>query len=143
MKNERDFLHSSVSENILGICFEVINELGSGFLENVYKNALFIAMRQKGLKVLVEQPFEVMFRDHKIGKYIADLIVDDLVVVELKCCKSLLPEHQAQLINYLKISGLPVGLLVNFGNQKLEYKRLHHPDKFFEAQELEKNLSLF
>ena len=62
------------------------------------------------------------------------LIVENLIIVELKCCKVLLPEHQAQLINYLKASALPVGLLVNFGNQKLDYKRLHHPDKFIATE---------
>ena len=87
-------------------------------------------MKQKGLEVLTEQIYEVVFRKHKIGKYVADLVVDNLIIVELKCCRVLLPEHQAQVINYLKASGLPVGLLVNFGNQKLEYKRLHHPNHF-------------
>ena len=102
-------------------------------MENVYKNALFITMKQKGLNVFTEQSYEVIFRGHKIGKYVADLIVNDLLIVELKCCKSLVPEHQAQLINYLKVSGLPVGLLVNFGHQRLEYKRLEHPDMFISS----------
>ena len=139
IKNKRELPHSDISENIIGCCFEVIKDLGSGFLENVYKNALFIAMKQKGLNVLAKQAFEVVFREHKIGKYIADLIVENLIVVELKCCKVLLPEHQAQLINYLKASERPVGLLVNFGNQRLEYKRLHHPDKFIELEEFEED----
>ena len=135
IKNKRELIHSEISEKIIGSCFEVMNELGSGFLENVYKNALFVVMKQKGLNVLVEQPFEVTFRDHKIEKYIADLVVENLIIVELKCCKTLLSEHQAQLINYLKVSGFPVGLLINFGNQKLEYKRLHHPNNFAEIDE--------
>jgi GxxExxY protein len=134
MKNKRELLHSDISESIIGCCFEVINELGSGFLENVYKNALFLTMKQKGLNVLIEQSFDVVFRNQKIGKYVADLIVENLIIVELKCCKVLLSEHQAQLINYLKASALPVGLLVNFGNQKLDYKRLHHPDKFIATE---------
>jgi GxxExxY protein len=81
IKNKKELLHADLSENIIGSCFEVIKELGSGFLENVYKNALFIAMKQKGLNVSVEQSFEVVFRNHKIGKYIADLIVENLIVV--------------------------------------------------------------
>ena len=101
MKNKKELLHSNISENIIGCCFEVMKELGSGFLENVYKNALYLAMKQKDLEVSTEQSFEVLFRNHKIGKYIADLVVGNVIVVELKCCKSLLPEHQAQLINYL------------------------------------------
>lgn len=134
IKDKKELLHADLSENIIGSCFEVIKELGSGFLENVYKNALLIAMKQKGLNVSVEQSFEVIFRNHKVGKYVADLIVENLIVVELKCCRVLIPENQAQVINYLKASGLPIGLLVNFGNQKLEYKRLHHPDIFFESE---------
>lgn len=138
MENQNQLLHSDVSEIIIGCCFEIIKELGAGFLEKIYKNALFIAMKQKGLTVLAEQSFEVVFRNHKIGKYVADLIVENAVVVELKCCASLLPDHQAQVINYLKASGVPVGLLVNFGHQKLEYKRLHHPDKW--EEQLKKKL---
>lgn len=130
MREEKEFLHSELTRTIIQCCFEVMKELGSGFLENVYKNALFIAMKQKGLDVLTEQIYEVVFRKQKIGKYIADLVVNNLIVVELKCCRVLLSENQAQVINYLKASGLPVGLLVNFGNQKLEYKRLHHPNHF-------------
>ena len=118
---------SKLSQIILGCCFDVMNELGSGFLESIYKNALFIAIKEKGLKVEVEKRFEVIFRGQKIGLYIADLIVEGNVIIELKCCESLLGEHQAQLINYLKASNILVGLLVNFGKRKLEYKRLRHP----------------
>src|SRR3990167_5506181 len=139
-KNKRVLPHSDISEKVIGCCFEVMKELGSGFLENIYKNALFRAMKQKDLNVLAEQMFEVVFRKHKIGKYVADLIVENLVIVELKCCKTLLPEHQAQLINYLKASNKPVGLLVNFGHARLEYKRLHHPDKFNESEESKEDL---
>ena len=76
-------------------------------------------MRQKGLNVLAEQLFEVVFRNCKVGKYVADLIVENVIVVELKCCTALLPEHKAQVINYLKASGLSVGLLVNFGTTEI------------------------
>ena len=144
METKTELLHSDISEKIISSCFDVIKELGAGFLENVYKNALYIVMKQKGLNVLAERLFEVVFRNQNIGKYIADLIVENLIIVELKCCKSLLPEHQAQLINYLKASGLPVGLLVNFGNQRLEYKRLHHPDRFVKEKESnEQSLSFY
>ncbi len=105
-----------------------MNELGSGFLESVYKNALYILIKEQGLKIEVEKRFEVIFRGTRIGVYIADLIVEGKVIVELKCCESLLGEHQAQIINYLKVSGMSIGLLVNFGRRKLEYKRLHYPN---------------
>ena len=127
MQNDK-LLYSDLTEIIIGSCFDVMNEIGIGFLESVYKNALFIAMKEQGLKVETEKRFEITFRERKIGLYIADLIVEEAVIVELKCCESLHGEHQAQLVNYLKASGLLVGLLVNFGKRKVEYKRIHHPD---------------
>lgn len=117
-----------LTETILGCCFDVMNELGTGFLEPVYKNALFIAIQEKELKVEVEKRFAVLYRKRKVGLYKADLVVENAVIVELKCCESLHGEHQAQLINYLKASNILVGLLVNFGKRKLDFKRLHHPD---------------
>ncbi len=140
IENKVELPHSDISEIIIGCCFEIMKELGTGFLENVYKNALFIAMKQKGLQVSAEQSFEVMFRNCKVGKYIADLIVENVIVVELKCCATLLSEHKAQVINYLKASEMSVGLLINFGQQKLEYKRLHHPDKLDEAEKLRQKI---
>jgi GxxExxY protein len=119
--------HSELTSIILKCCFEVINELGAGFLESVYKNALFLALQQKGILIEVEKPFEVYFREQRVGFYKADLIAHGTVIIELKCCKCLLPEHQAQVINYLKAANIPVGLLVNFGHRDLEFKRLHHP----------------
>ena len=134
MRNEK-LMHAELTGKIIECCIEIVRELGSGFLENGYKNALYLAMTEQGLNVTTEKVFEIDFRGHKIGRYHADLIVEHLVIVELKCCKSLMPEHQAQLINYLKAADLEVGLLVNFGNQKLEYKRLHHPDHFVRSEE--------
>ena len=128
MHDNNQPLYFQLTETILGCCFDVMNELGSGFLESIYKNALFIAIKEKGLSIEAEKRFEVMFRGRKIGLYVADLIIEGKVIVELKCCESLVGEHQAQLINYLKVSGVLVGLLVNFGKRKVEYKRLHHPD---------------
>jgi len=118
--------HSELTSLILKCCFEVMNELGAGFLEAVYKNALFLALKQKEIFVEVEKSFEVYFREQKIGLYKADLVAQGTAIIELKCCKCLLPEHQAQVINYLKAAHMPVGLLVNFGHRNLEYKRLHH-----------------
>jgi GxxExxY protein len=117
--------HGNLTETILGCCFDVMNELGTGFLEAVYKKALVIALQQKGLNVQEEVPFDLYFRGVRIGRYIADIVVENKVVIELKCCKNLLPEHQAQVINYLKASKLTVGLLVNFGQRKIEFKRLY------------------
>ncbi|HSX12659.1 MAG TPA: GxxExxY protein [Rhabdochlamydiaceae bacterium] len=122
-----DLPHFNLTRNILKCCFDVMNTLGSGFLESVYKNALIISMAEQGLKVDTEKRFEVVFRNRKVGMFIPDLIVEDDVIVELKCCQYLLPEHQAQLINYLKVSDIEIGLLINFGRRRLEYKRVYHP----------------
>lgn len=136
MEEEKELPHSELTHAILGCCFEVMKELGPGFLEKVYKNALLIAMRQKGLQVEVEQPYEVIFRGKVIGRYNADLVVGQTVIVELKCCDSLIREHQAQLFNYLKVSSLPIGLLVNFRRKQLEWKRLHSNEKYFDEEEV-------
>ena len=124
-KKEKELPHSELTRSILGCCFEVMKELGPGFLERIYKNAILITMKEKGLQVEIEKPFEVVFRNKVIGRYRADLVVEKTVIVELKCCESLIREHQAQLFNYLKVSGLPIGLLINFRRRKLEYQRLH------------------
>ncbi|MBC8244095.1 MAG: GxxExxY protein [Verrucomicrobia bacterium] len=116
--------HEGLTREILGACFEVINELGAGFVEAVYENALVIALREKGLHAEKQRPLRVEFRGQVVGEFFADVLVEDKVIVELKAAKALLPEHQAQTINYLKATGKDVGLLVNFGQQKLEYKRL-------------------
>jgi len=137
---EKYLSYSALTRDILGCCFAVMNELGPGFLERVYKNALFLAMTQNGLQVEVEKLFEVKFRGKVVGRYNADLIVEKTVIVELKCCENLLREHQAQVINYLTVAQLPVGLLINFRHRKLEYKRLRNQERvdFNEALEEEK-----
>ena len=135
IKEEKELPHSELTRSILGCCFEVINELGPGFLERVYKNALLMVMRQKGLQVEVERSYNVIFRGKIIGRYVADLVVNDAVIVELKCCESLISEHQAQLFNYLKVSGLSVGLLVNFRRRKLEWKRLQRDEEDLDSKQ--------
>jgi|SRR5215510_798028 len=121
----RGLLHEELTGRILEASFEVIRELGAGFLEGVYQNALLIALRQKGIEAKARVPLTVRFRGEVVGEYFADLFVDGKVIVELKAVKALAPEHQAQLINYLKATGIEVGLLINFGRPKLEYRRLH------------------
>jgi len=118
-------LYQELSEKVLAACFEVMNELGAGFLESVYEKALLIALRDKGLDVDAQVPLIVKFRGEKVGEFFADILIENKIIVELKAAKALLPEHQAQLINYLKATGIEVGLLVNFGPTKLEYRRFH------------------
>ena len=117
-KKESELPQSELTRTVLGCCFDVMKELGPGFLERIYKNALLITMKERGLQVETEKPFEVVFRNKVIGRYSADLVVEKTVIIELKCCESLVREHQAQLFNYLKVSGLPIGLLINFRRRK-------------------------
>lgn len=118
-------LHETLTEKVLESCFLVVNELGAGFLESVYEKALLIALREKGLKAESQVPLNVKFRGKSVGDFFADILVEGVVLLELKAVTRLAPEHQAQLINYLKATGVEVGLLINFGNPKLEYRRLH------------------
>ena len=113
-----------LTEKVIGACFEVSNELGRGFLESVYEKALLIVLQQKGLKAQKQVSLRVNFRDHDVGEFYADIIVEGRLLLELKVAKNLGLEHEAQLINYLKASGIKVGLLINFGQQKVEWKRL-------------------
>ncbi len=121
----KSLLHEELSDKALGACFEVANELGAGFLESVYEKALMVALRQKGLHVEAQVPLTVKFRGVIVGEFFADILVEHKLIIELKSVSALRPEHQAQVINYLKATGIEVGLLVNFGNPKLEYRRLH------------------
>jgi GxxExxY protein len=104
---------------------EVHNELGHGFLEIVYKDALELLFRQQGIYYKREKPYEVYFRGVLLPhKFYSDFVVEDKIILEVKCVSSLTDDHIAQTINYLKVSGNKLGLLVNFGRNKLEYKRL-------------------
>ena len=118
-------LYEDLTEKVLAACFEVSSELGAGFLESVYEKALVIALRQKGLDAECQVPLQVMFRGEIVGDFYADILVNGKLILELKTVKAILPEHQAQLINYLKATGIEVGLLINFGTPKVEYRRLH------------------
>ncbi len=119
-------IYEDITNTILSACFEVINELGVGFLKSVYEKSLLIALHQIGLKAVDQIPIIVTFRGQNVGQFYADLLVEDKVMVELKAVTALTPQHKAQVINYLKATGVEVGLLVNFGNPKLEFRRLHN-----------------
>ena len=115
--------NDSLTEKIIGVCFDVHNELGPGFVEKVYENALRVALNQEGFDVDQQHLVEVRFRNVVVGEYFADLVINDTVIIELKAVKSLLPEHQAQLINYLKASRMSKGPLANFATSRLQLKR--------------------
>lgn len=119
-----EFLHGEITYQIIGAAFEVWRVLGYGFLEKVYENALVEELRQRGLRVEQQFPVDVYYKDVLVGQYIADLFVEGKVIIELKAEKTYNPQHEAQLLNYLKATGIKVGLLLNFGEKKCDYKRL-------------------
>jgi GxxExxY protein len=115
---------NAITYSINGAVFEVNNILGPGFLEKVYENALLNELKSRGIKAESQVPIKVIYKDALVGEYIADLLVEDQVIVELKTVEKIEKIHEAQLLNYLKATGMRVGLLVNFRNQKAEIKRL-------------------
>jgi GxxExxY protein len=114
--------YEDLTKVVIESFYDVYNALGYGFLEKVYENSLKIALEERGLKVQSQAPATVSFRGREVGTYFADLLVNDLVILEVKSAQRLADEHQAQLLNYLKATGLEVGLLLNFG-PKPEFKR--------------------
>lgn len=109
--------HSRLTARIIGVFYDVYNELGTGFLESVYVQALGLALGQAGLWVEREIPLRVFFRGRVIGTFRADLIVGRVVLVEAKACARLQPVHEAQVLNYLRATALELGLLLNFGSR--------------------------
>jgi GxxExxY protein len=117
---EKDIL----TERIIGSCFKVHTELGPGFNEKIYHNALIIAFKEQGLEYEIEKEYEVFYKDKRVGKFRADLIVDGKVIVEIKSATGKMPAiFESQILSYLKASGIKVGLLVNFGNKSCQVKR--------------------
>lgn len=114
--------HQNLTEKIIGAFYTVYNALGYGFLEKVYENPMVIELQSAGLEVAAQYPINVYYREQVVGVYVADLLVAQSVIVELKAVRSLLPEHEAQLLNYLNATRYEVGLLLNFG-VKAEIKR--------------------
>jgi GxxExxY protein len=117
-------IEGELTENILGAAFKVLNKLGTGFLEKVYENALSIELRRGDLLVEPHKVFPVKYEGAVAGEYQADLVVAGKVIVECKAVSNMDSVHEAQLINYLKASGVHVGLLINFGRPTLQYRRL-------------------
>ena len=115
-------LHEEITSQIIKAFYKVNNVLGFGFLEKVYENAMKLELTKMGLKVERQKNILVHYENVEVGNYFADLIVNDVVIVELKAAESLCEEHEAQLINYLKATNIEIGLLLNFG-KKAEFRR--------------------
>ena len=117
---------NELSERIIGCAFRVLNTLGAGFLEKVYENALAYELRTAGLAVAQQQGVTVRYNSIVAGEYVVDLLVEGTIIVELKASRALEGVHTAQCINYLKATGMPLCLLLNFGKSRLEIHRFAH-----------------
>ncbi len=113
-----------VTEHIIGCAYKVSNDLGAGFLEKIYENALVIELKKQGLHAEAQKPLVVHYDNQVVGEYFVDILVEKSIVLELKAVKSIDNIHQAQLLNYLKATGLKTGLLLNFGTPRLGIKRM-------------------
>ena len=116
-------LHAELTGQILETCFEVSNELGAGYIESVYEKALQIALLQKGFAVQRQISLHVRFRRVIVGDFTADMIVEGKVLLELKAVEAFSNQHFAQLLNYLKTTGIGVGMAINFGTPKIQFRR--------------------
>ena len=121
----------NISERVIGCAFAVSNGLGAGFLEVVYHNALAIELKHRQIAFESQKPLNVSYRGLAVGDYIADFVIADTLIIEIKALTSLHRQHEAQLMNYLKASGISVGLLLNFGTPRIGVRRLvvDHDDR--------------
>ena len=124
MNADKRELINDLQERVLGAVFEVANTLGSGFLEKVYERALLRELKLRGILAVSQAPFSVVYKEQCVGEYLADILVDNVLLVELKCVDRLSNEHMAQCLNYLRVSGITLCLLVNFQKPTVEWKRV-------------------
>ncbi|MCF7833419.1 MAG: GxxExxY protein [Candidatus Marinimicrobia bacterium] len=117
-------LFEEVSEKIIGAAFNVYNKMGFGYLEKVYENCMLIELSKvDDLDIKHQYPIKVEYEGEDVGDFVVDMLINDGIIVELKSVRHLLPIHEVQLVNYLKATGLELGLLINFGEQKAEIRR--------------------
>lgn len=122
-------LHSDVTAKILRAYYNVYNELGFGFLEKNYEKAMAIELNSMKVKFKTQEPITVFYKDQQIGTYFADMIVEEKVIVELKACAQLAPEHEVQLLNYLRATKMEVGMLLNFGDEPRFKRKVFENDR--------------
>jgi GxxExxY protein len=122
-KNKEEILYPDLSYKIVGLAMEVHNKLGPGFLEKVYENAMMVLFRKEQIPAQQQVPTPVYFEGELVGDYIADIMVDNKIILELKSVANMTDVHTAQVLNYLKATGLRLAILLNFGKEKLQYDR--------------------
>jgi len=115
--------YKEVTETIIGCAYRVYNKMGFGFLESVYEKCLLIELRKAGLNTESQKPITVYYESEIVGEFVADIIVNDAIILELKSVRRIIKAHEVQLVNYLVATGKPVGLILNFGEKKVEIKR--------------------
>ena len=119
-----ELIHGDITSHVISAAFEVGNYLGTGFLEKVYENALRVELELRGLTIEAQKIVLVHYKGFEVGRYQIDLLVNGKVLVEVKSTESIIPIFRAQIINYLKATGLNVGLIINFGKTKVEFERV-------------------
>ena len=115
--------YEKITEKIIGCAFTVFNNMGSGYMESVYENCMLIELKKAGLSAISQHPIQVKYENQIVGHFIADLIIEELIIAELKAVSQLTKIHEAQLVNYLISTGIDVGLLINFGSENVQIKR--------------------
>ena len=124
MHENKEIIYKELSYKIIELALEVHNELGCGFLEKVYENALMILLDREGIPARQQAPADVYFQNQVVGQYYADILVDNKMILELKTVDTIADVHKAQTLNYLRATGFKLGLILNFAKPRLEYKRL-------------------
>lgn len=114
---DRNYLHEKLTRRVIGTFYDLYNELGHGFLEVVYQRALAVAFAERGVSFKAQAPIDVIYHGRKVGRYFADFLVEEVVIVEIKACRTIEPSHESQLLNYLRGTEAEVGLLFNFGEK--------------------------
>ena len=122
--DSQDAKYKELTKKIIGVFYKVYNQLGYGFLEKVYENAMMVEFEKESIPAMAQCPIKVSYDGTVVGEYFADILVDEKVIVEIKASRGLALESEAQLLNYLKATGINVGLLVNFKGPKAEIKRI-------------------
>jgi GxxExxY protein len=120
--NKNELIHGELAYEVVGAAMEVHRTLGPGFLEKVYENALGVALKHRGIEFVQQAPISVVFQGEIVGVYLADILVEGSVIVELKAIDCITDVHRAQVMNYLKATGLRLALIMNFANRKLEWE---------------------
>ncbi len=115
--------YKELTENIIGCAYRVYNKMGFGFLESVYEKCMLIELRKAGYNAESQKPITVYYEDEIVGEFVADIIVNDTIILELKSLRRIIKAHEVQLVNYLVATGKPVGLILNFAESKVEVKR--------------------